>query len=221
MFFICKNYIFSNFTLNKKFCSSKWWGGGVERHCPFFLYGPAFIIDFRQTSLTLTDFTDRRPITSFKRDSSTGILPWILQNFEKKTYFANHRQTVASETRSWFDALQNSEKNTSARVSGVGFRPVTWIVLSKADSSTRVLCVLFLNHCMCLLKDTENETFVFNKFIFDNSEEKILGITIYNKLTFESYIKTLCKNAARKIGDLSRLLNHLMIPRKDSFSFPW
>lgn len=87
MFFICKNYIFSNFTLNKKFCSSKWWGGGVERHCPFFLYGPAFIIDFRQTSLTLTDFTDRRPITSFKTDSSTGISPWILQNFEKKNLF--------------------------------------------------------------------------------------------------------------------------------------
>ena len=45
---------------------------------------------------------------------------------------------------------------------------------------------------MCLVKDTENETFIFNNFIFNNSnEEKIRGITIDNKLTFKSYIKIL------------------------------
>ena len=63
---------------------------------------------------------------------------------------------------------------------------------------------------MCLGKDTENETFFFNNFIFNNSnEEKILGIIIDNKLTFKSYIKILCKKAAQEIGALSRLLNHL------------
>ena len=53
-------------------------------------------------------------------------------------------------------------------------------------------------HFMCLGKDMENETFIFN-FIFNNSnEEKILGITIGNKLTFKSHIKILCRKAARK-----------------------
>ena len=63
---------------------------------------------------------------------------------------------------------------------------------------------------MCLGKDTENETFIFNNFIFNNSnEERILGITTDNKLTSKSHVKILCKKAARKLGALSRLLNHL------------
>ena len=41
-------------------------------------------------------------------------------------------------------------------------------------------------HFMCLGKDTENETFILNNFIFNNSnEEKILGTTIDNTLTFK------------------------------------
>ena len=64
-------------------------------------------------------------------------------------------------------------------------------------------------HFMCLGKDTENETFIFNNFIFNNdNEEKILGISIDNKLTFKSHIKFLCRKAAQKIGVLSRLLDH-------------
>ena len=43
----------------------------------------------------------------------------------------------------------------------------------------------------CLGKDTECESFIFNNFIFNNSnEEKILGITIDNKLTFTSHLKS-------------------------------
>ena len=73
-------------------------------------------------------------------------------------------------------------------------------------------------HYMCLGKDAENEPFIFNNFIFNNSsEEKILGITIYNKLTFKSHIKYLCRKTAKKIGALSKLLNHLSDPRKDYF----
>ena len=37
---------------------------------------------------------------------------------------------------------------------------------------------------MCLGNDTENETFIFNNVIFNNSkEEKIFGITIDNQQT--------------------------------------
>ena len=65
-------------------------------------------------------------------------------------------------------------------------------------------------HFMCLGKDTENETFIFNNFIFNNgNEEKILGTTIENKPTFKSQIKILCKKASQKIEVLSQLLNHL------------
>ena len=65
-------------------------------------------------------------------------------------------------------------------------------------------------HFMCLFKDTKNETFIFNNFIFNNSyEEKVFEITIDNKLSFKSHIKTLCKKAVQKILALSRLLIHL------------
>ena len=64
---------------------------------------------------------------------------------------------------------------------------------------------------MCLGK----KTFIFNDFIFNNSNEgKILVITIDNKLTFKSYIKVLCKKAAKKKRALSRVLNHLSYSQK-------
>ena len=54
-------------------------------------------------------------------------------------------------------------------------------------------------HFMYFGKDTENETFIFNNFIFNNSsEEKILGITIENKLTFKSHINFFVKKPPRK-----------------------
>ena len=43
----------------------------------------------------------------------------------------------------------------------------------------------------------------------NSKEQKILGVTIDNKLTFKSHIKNLCKKASQKIGALSRLSNHL------------
>ena len=70
-------------------------------------------------------------------------------------------------------------------------------------------------HFMCIGKDTENETFVFNNFIFNNSnEEKILGITIDNKLTFKSHIEILWRKATQKMGALLRLLNQLSDSQK-------
>ena len=42
------------------------------------------------------------------------------------------------------------------------------------------------------------------------NEEKILGITIDNKLTFKSHVKILCRKAFHKLGALSSLLSHLI-----------
>ena len=56
-------------------------------------------------------------------------------------------------------------------------------------------------HFMCLEKDTRNETFIFIVLVMKNSkQQKVLGATIYNKLTFKSRIKNLCKKASQKIG---------------------
>ena len=71
------------------------------------------------------------------------------------------------------------------------------------------------SHLMCLGKDTENETFTFNNFIFNNSNgEKVLGTSIDSKLTFKSHIQILCRKAAQKIGALSKPLNHLTDSQK-------
>ena len=43
----------------------------------------------------------------------------------------------------------------------------------------------------------------------NSSEEKILGITIDNKLKFKSHVKKLCKKASQKIWALSRITNYL------------
>ena len=74
-------------------------------------------------------------------------------------------------------------------------------------------------HFVWLGKDMENETFIFNSLIFNNSnEEKIFGITIENKLTFKSHVKILRRKASHKIGALSSLLNHLNDSQKRSIS---
>ena len=59
-------------------------------------------------------------------------------------------------------------------------------------------------------KDTRNETFIFKSLVMKNSkEQKILGVTIDNKLTFKSHIKNLCKKISQKISALSKLSNHV------------
>ena len=61
---------------------------------------------------------------------------------------------------------------------------------------------------ICLGKKTYNETFIFKDTNMNNSkEEKILGVTIDNKLTFSSHIRELCKKASQKIPLLSRISN--------------
>ena len=60
------------------------------------------------------------------------------------------------------------------------------------------------------LENTQEMRLIFKGLVMKNSkEQKILGVTIDNKLTFKSHIKNLCKKASQKIGALSRLSNHL------------
>ena len=49
-------------------------------------------------------------------------------------------------------------------------------------------------HFMRLGKDKTNETFVFKNLVMKNSkDQKIVGVTVNNKLNCESHIKELCK----------------------------
>ena len=54
-------------------------------------------------------------------------------------------------------------------------------------------------HFMNLGSNTENETFLFYSILIENSkEQKIIGVTIDNKLNFKSHISELCKRLLRK-----------------------
>ena len=55
---------------------------------------------------------------------------------------------------------------------------------------------------ICLGKNTENETFIFKDTIMNNNkEEKILGVTINNRLTLSSHIRELCKKNFQEISN--------------------
>ena len=61
-------------------------------------------------------------------------------------------------------------------------------------------------HFMCIGRDGENETFTFKDANHkNNKEEVILGITIDNKLNFDTHIRNMCKKSSQKIISLSRI----------------
>ena len=56
-------------------------------------------------------------------------------------------------------------------------------------------------HFMCLRQNTVNEIFVCDDTEMKNSkEEKILRVTIDNKLRFKSHVKNLSKKLLRRCG---------------------
>ena len=55
-----------------------------------------------------------------------------------------------------------------------------------------------------------------NKIIKNSLQEKLLGIVIDNRLTFEPRVKNLCKKAGQKRHDLARTANYMDISKKRS-----
>ena len=52
-------------------------------------------------------------------------------------------------------------------------------------------------HFICFGKDTRNENFILKGLVMKNSkQQKIIGVTIDNKLTFKSHIQNLCKKVS-------------------------
>ena len=47
---------------------------------------------------------------------------------------------------------------------------------------------------MCIGRNSENEKFDFDNLVLENTKEDfVLGVTIDNKLTFDSHIKNICR----------------------------
>ena len=66
------------------------------------------------------------------------------------------------------------------------------------------------NVISCVLEKIQKKPFFFKGLVMKNDkDQKILGVTLDNKLNFKNHIKNLCKKASEKIGALSRLSNHL------------
>ena len=65
---------------------------------------------------------------------------------------------------------------------------------------------------MYLGKNSNNDRFAFDNLCLENSnEEVILGVTIDDKVTFDSHIKNICRKAGQKLCALSA---YLMIWKK-------
>ena len=69
-------------------------------------------------------------------------------------------------------------------------------------------------HFMCICKDID-ETFSFKDVCYKSSkEEVILGITIDNKLSFDSHIRKMCKKSGQKLNAFSRITTFLNKDKK-------
>ena len=65
-------------------------------------------------------------------------------------------------------------------------------------------------HDKCLGKNKENETFnAGNIYLKNSKEEVILALTTDNKLSFDNYVKKICREASQKTCALSRISNYL------------
>ena len=63
---------------------------------------------------------------------------------------------------------------------------------------------------MCIGRDGGHETFTFKDACYKNSKkEVILGITIDNKLCFDSHIRKMFKKSANNLNALSRISTFL------------
>ena len=59
-----------------------------------------------------------------------------------------------------------------------------------------------------------NTEFEFDNLSIENSREVVLGVTIDNKLTFDSHIKNICRTVGQKLGAFLRITNYFNSSQK-------
>ena len=73
-------------------------------------------------------------------------------------------------------------------------------------------------HYMCIGRNTENDKFeLYNLLLESSKEEVVLGVTVDNKLTFDSHITSICRKSGQKPGALLRITNYLIQVKKSLF----
>ena len=67
---------------------------------------------------------------------------------------------------------------------------------------------------LIISSDDPTEIQVGESVIKNTTCEKLLGIKVDNKLTFDEHISGLCKKAANKLGTLARVASYMSHPKK-------
>ena len=98
-------------------------------------------------------------------------------------------------------------------------------VINKLEESTNKLFQWFMNNhmkanadkCHLLITGNCETSAIINKFKIKNSKiEKLLGISIDSKLSFEQHITSLCKKASQKLHALARIAHYMDIEKRKS-----
>ena len=97
--------------------------------------------------------------------------------------------------------------------------------LQKVEKASNTLFRWFSNNyivenadkCHLLASTSEEVSVKIEKEIIKNSlQEKLLGIVIDNRLTFEPHAKNLCKKVGQKLHALATIANYMDISKKRS-----
>ena len=71
------------------------------------------------------------------------------------------------------------------------------------------------DNCHLLVSTNEKTKINIGEFSIENSDcEKLLGVKIDNKLTFDCHVSDMCKKANRKINALARIASFININKK-------
>ena len=66
---------------------------------------------------------------------------------------------------------------------------------------------------MCIVRNTENDKFEFDNLFLETAKKKLT----YNKLTFDSRIKSICRKTSQKLGELLKITNCLNSNKKKAY----
>ena len=98
-------------------------------------------------------------------------------------------------------------------------------VIQKLELTTNNLFEWFKNNhmkangdkCHLLITRDTNVTAKIGEFdVKNSSEEKLLGVKIDSKLSFENHVSSLCKKASQKLHALARVVNFMNLAKRKS-----
>ena len=96
-------------------------------------------------------------------------------------------------------------------------------VMSDLEQASDILSKWFIDNCLkanpdkchvLLSKTSETQLIVENVPIASSSCEKLLGIKIDKKLSFEPHVDSLCKKASQKLNTLARITSSLKLKQR-------